>query len=59
MTVNNFLVDGGDGFTVFLQGQNRRGAATTSWPSPTGGDATPGAHAPVAPPATDRINELP
>lgn len=26
---------------------------------PTGGDATPGAHAPVAPPPTDRINELP
>ena len=26
---------------------------------PTGGDATLGAHAPVAPPPTDRINELP
>ena len=55
VTVNNFLVDGGDGFTVFLQGQNRKG----------GGDDLVafanylGAHAPVAPPPTDRINELP
>ena len=55
MTVNNFLVDGGDGFTVFLQGQNRKGV---------GDDLVAvanylGAHAPVAPPPTDRINELP
>lgn len=53
VTVNNFLADGGDAFTVFAQGTNRLG----------GGDDLVAlvnyvaANTPVAPPATDRINE--
>ena len=54
VTVNSFLVDGGDGFQAFLSGTNRRG----------GGDDLVafnnylGANSPVAPAATDRINEI-
>ncbi|HQF95704.1 MAG TPA: 5'-nucleotidase C-terminal domain-containing protein, partial [Microthrixaceae bacterium] len=55
VTVNLFLADGGDGFTAFTAGTNRVG----------GGDDLValndylGANSPVAPPATDRINEVP
>ncbi|MGE0727115.1 MAG: bifunctional UDP-sugar hydrolase/5'-nucleotidase [Acidimicrobiia bacterium] len=55
VTVNNFLADGGDAFTVFTEGTNRLG----------GGDDLTAftdylqAGSPVAPPATDRIVELP
>jgi 2',3'-cyclic-nucleotide 2'-phosphodiesterase (5'-nucleotidase family) len=54
VTVNNFLADGGDGFVAFLSGTNRIG----------GGDDLVafnnylGANSPVAPVATDRINEI-
>lgn len=53
VTVNNFLADGGDAFSVFAQGTNRLG----------GGDDLAAfvnyvaANSPVAPPATDRILE--
>ncbi len=53
VTVNNFLADGGDAFTVLTQGTNRLG----------GGDDLAalvnyvGANNPIAPPATDRILE--
>jgi 2',3'-cyclic-nucleotide 2'-phosphodiesterase (5'-nucleotidase family) len=52
VTTNNFLADGGDGFTVFTQGTNRIG----------GGDDLEafntylGVNSPVAPPTDDRIN---
>lgn len=52
VTVNNFLADGGDGFTAFMLGTNRIG----------GGDDLAvfatylGVHSPVSPPADDRIN---
>ncbi|MGD9793720.1 MAG: bifunctional UDP-sugar hydrolase/5'-nucleotidase [Acidimicrobiia bacterium] len=55
VTTNNFLADGGDGFTVFTQGTNRAG----------GGDDLVAfteyltAHSPVAPTPVDRITELP
>jgi 2',3'-cyclic-nucleotide 2'-phosphodiesterase (5'-nucleotidase family) len=55
VTVNNFLADGGDGFTVFTSGLNRVG----------GGDdlaaftAYLGANSPLASPGTGRILELP
>ena len=56
VTVNNFLADGGDNFTVFgtitaprLDGGNDLLALTTYL----------GAFSPVAPPSTDRVNELP
>lgn len=54
VTVNNFLADGGDSFTVLTQGTNRLG----------GGDdlaaftAYLGANSPVAPAPTDRIVEV-
>jgi 5'-nucleotidase len=53
VTVNNFLADGGDGFSVLTQGTNRLGggddlAAFTTYLT---------ANQPVAPPATDRITE--
>jgi 5'-nucleotidase len=55
ITVNNFLADGGDGFTALKDGTNRLGgsddlAALVKFlePSKTG--------TPVAPPATDRID---
>ena len=55
VATNNFLADGGDGFTVFRQGTNRVGGLD---------DLTAlvnylGAASPVAPPATNRINEIP
>jgi 2',3'-cyclic-nucleotide 2'-phosphodiesterase (5'-nucleotidase family) len=55
VTVNSFMADGGDSFTVLTQGTNRLG----------GGDDLValttylGANQPVAPPGTDRIIELP
>jgi 2',3'-cyclic-nucleotide 2'-phosphodiesterase (5'-nucleotidase family) len=55
VTVNNFLADGGDAFTVFTQGVNRVGggddlAAFTTYL---------GVASPVAPASIDRINEIP
>lgn len=55
VTVNNFLADGGDAFTVFTQGTNRLGggddlAAFVSYVE---------ANRPVSPPPTDRILEGP
>ena len=54
VTVNNFLADGGDAFTVLREGANRLGggddlAAFTSYLT---------ANSPVAPPGTDRITEI-
>jgi 5'-nucleotidase len=54
VTVNNFLVDGGDGFTAFTLGANRIG----------GGDDLEafatylGVNSPVAPPTDDRIGGI-
>jgi 5'-nucleotidase len=51
VAANNFLVGGGDGFTVFTQG-------TGLWSGPLDIDAFVayvGANSPVSPPATDRI----
>ncbi|GAA3241141.1 bifunctional metallophosphatase/5'-nucleotidase [Actinocorallia longicatena] len=51
VAANNFLVGGGDGFSVFLQG-------TDLWSGPIDLDAFNaylGAHSPVSPPALDRI----
>ena len=56
VTVNNFLADGGDNFTTF---------ATITAPRLDGGNDLLalvnylGAYSPVAPPSTDRVNELP
>ena len=56
VTVNNFLADGGDNFTTF---------GTISAPRLDGGNDLQafvnylGAYSPVAPPSTDRVNELP
>ena len=55
VATNNFLADGGDGFTVFRQGTNRIGGVD---------DLTAfvnylEANSPIAPPSTDRINEIP
>jgi 2',3'-cyclic-nucleotide 2'-phosphodiesterase (5'-nucleotidase family) len=54
VTVNNFLADGGDDFTVFTLGTNRLGggddlAAFTEYLT---------ANSPVSPVSTDRINEI-
>ncbi|WP_432929470.1 bifunctional metallophosphatase/5'-nucleotidase [Microbispora sp. CA-135349] len=52
VAANNFLVGGGDGFTVFTQG-------TDLWSGPLDIDAFVaymGAHSPIEPPATGRIN---
>ena len=56
VAVNNFLADGGDNFLTFksitaprLDGGNDLLALTTYL----------GAFSPVAPPSTDRVNELP
>jgi 5'-nucleotidase len=51
ITVNGFLADGGDGFTVLREGTNR---VTTSIDLDAF-VAYLGANSPVAPPATDRI----
>lgn len=53
VATNNFLADGGDGFTLFLEGTNRVGA---------GDDLTAFldyivANSPVMSPGTDRVNE--
>lgn len=51
VAANNFLVGGGDGFTVFTQG-------TDKWSGPLDIDAFVshfGAHSPIAPPTADRI----
>lgn len=56
VTVNNFLADGGDNFTTF---------ATITAPRIDGGNDLDalvnylGTFGPVAPPSTDRVNELP
>lgn len=56
VTVNNFLADGGDNFTVFR---------TVTAPRLDGGNDLQalinylGAFSPVSPPSTDRVNELP
>jgi 5'-nucleotidase len=56
VTVNNFLADGGDNFTTF---------ATITAPRLDGGNDLQalvnylGTFSPVAPPSTDRVNELP
>jgi 5'-nucleotidase len=56
VTVNNFLADGGDNFTTF---------GTITAPRLDGGNDLQalvnyfGAFSPVAPPSTDRVNELP
>ncbi|SMF95090.1 5'-nucleotidase [Methylomagnum ishizawai] len=55
ITVNSFLADGGDNFSVLVQGGNRLGGALDS-------DALEAyfqAHSPVAPPTLDRIQQLP
>jgi 5'-nucleotidase len=55
VTVNNFLSDGGDNFTTF---------ATITAPKLDGGGDLPalvnylGTFSPVAPPPTDRVNEI-
>lgn len=54
ITVNSFLADGGDAFTVFAEGTNRLGggddlAAFVSYLT---------ANDPTSPPPTDRINEV-
>ena len=53
VTVNNFLADGGDGFSVLTQGTNRLGGgddlvAFTNYLT---------ANQPIAPPGTNRITE--
>lgn len=55
VATNNFLADGGDGFTTFTQGTNRVGGVDdlTAFVNYLGADG------PVAPPSTDRVNELP
>ena len=55
VTVNSFLADGGDKFTVLTQGGNRLGGAQDS----DALEAYFGAHSPVAPPSLDRIRQLP
>ncbi len=55
VAANTFLAGGGDGFTTFAEGTNLAGAgddiaALTEYLS---------ASSPVAPPATDRVTELP
>jgi 5'-nucleotidase len=56
VTVNNFLADGGDNFTTF---------GTITAPRLDGGNDLEAlsnylaAFSPVAPPSTDRVNELP
>ncbi len=55
VTVNSFLADGGDGFTVFRSGTNRVGGGVdldefVAWL---------GANSPAAPPAVTRITVLP
>ena len=55
VATNNFLADGGDGFTVFREGTNRVGGVD---------DLTAfinylGANSPVSPPSINRINEIP
>ena len=57
VTVNNFLADGGDSLTVFREvpASTRVGAGVDL----DALNAYLGANSPVAPPATDRVNELP
>jgi 5'-nucleotidase len=53
-TVNSFLADGGDAFTVLARGANRLGGGDDLVALPK----YPTANSPVAPPPTDRINEV-
>jgi len=55
VTVNSFMASGGDGFTVLPQGTDRLGGVVDLEAL----EAYFGNHAPVAPPATDRITVLP
>jgi 5'-nucleotidase len=54
VAANNFLADGGDGYTVFAQGTNRLGGVVDT-------DALAaylGANSPVAPGPQDRIRRV-
>ncbi|RYP86923.1 bifunctional metallophosphatase/5'-nucleotidase [Nocardioides guangzhouensis] len=55
VTVNSFLADGGDGFTVFREGTNRVGGGVDL----DAFNAYLGANSPVAPPAATRVTPLP
>jgi len=55
VTVNSFLADGGDGFTTLRSGTNRVGGGVDL----DAFTAYLGAHAPVAPPAANRVTPLP
>lgn len=55
VATNNFLADGGDGFTVFREGTDRIGGVDDLTAFVTHLATT----SPVAPPSTDRINEIP
>ncbi|HET9656856.1 MAG TPA: bifunctional metallophosphatase/5'-nucleotidase [Kineosporiaceae bacterium] len=54
VTVNSFLADGGDGFLELRNGTNRLGGGVDL----DAFTAYLGAHAPVAPPAADRVTRL-
>jgi 2',3'-cyclic-nucleotide 2'-phosphodiesterase (5'-nucleotidase family) len=55
VTVNSFLADGGDGFTVFREGTDRVGGGVDL----DAFNAYLGANAPVAPPTPNRVTPLP
>lgn len=55
VATNNFLADGGDGFSVFTEGTNRVGGVDDLTALVTYLATT----SPVSPPSTDRVNELP
>lgn len=55
VATNNFLADGGDGFTVFREGTNRVGGVDDL----TAFVTHLAIESPVSPPSTDRVNELP
>ena len=55
VATNNFLADGGDGFTVFREGTNRVGGVDDLTAFINYLDA----NSPVSPPSIDRINEIP
>jgi 5'-nucleotidase len=55
VATNNFLADGGDGFTVFRDGTNRVGGVDDITALVNYLGANPG----IGSPGTDRINEIP
>ena len=55
VTVNSFLADGGDGFTVLREGTNRVGGGVDL----DAFNAYLGANSPVAPPVANRVTPLP